>query len=51
MKNIKVVINSLLAIVSIVLAIVVHWLFIVPAVILMLWNQKLLLSKKAKKKS
>jgi len=46
MKNKKVVVLSVIALGCIVLAIVIDWLFLVPAVIIMLINQKELLKKK-----
>lgn len=46
MKNKKVVILSIIALICIVLAIVIDWLFLVPAVIIMLINQKELIKKK-----
>lgn len=46
MKNKKVVFLSIIALICIVLAIVIDWLFLVPAVIIMLINQKELLKKK-----
>ena len=45
-KNPKVVLFSLFAIGFAVLAILVHWLFIIPAVILMILNQRELFKKK-----
>ena len=45
-KNPKVVIFSIIALISIVLSIVVDWLFIIPAVILMILNQRELMGKK-----
>jgi len=46
MKNQRVVLYSIIALIFVVLAIVVDWLFIIPAVILMLINQKELMKKK-----
>ena len=46
MKNLKVVILSIIALICIVLAVVIDWLFLIPAVIIMLINQKELLKKK-----
>ncbi len=46
MKNKKVVINSVIALICIFLAILVHWIFIIPAVILMILNQKELMHKR-----
>jgi len=46
MKNKKVVILSVIALICIVLAIVIDWLFLIPAVIIMLINQKELIKKK-----
>ena len=46
MKNIKVVILSIIALVCIALAIIIDWLFLIPAVIIMLINQKQLIKKK-----
>ena len=48
MKNPKVVLYSLIALVFLVLTFVVHWYFIIPAVILMLLNQKELFKKESK---
>jgi len=46
MKNKKVVILSIIALIFIVLAIITkEWLFLVPAVIIMLINQKELIKK------
>jgi len=45
MKNKKVVIQSLIALVFLVLTFVVDWLFIIPAVILMYLNQRELMKK------
>jgi hypothetical protein len=39
-KNLKVVLYSLIALCFLVLAFVVNWLFIIGAVVLMLMNQK-----------
>ncbi len=49
MKNKKVVILSVIALICIVLAIVIDWLFLIPAVIIMLINQKELIKKKKAK--
>ena len=46
MKNKKVTILSIIALVCIVLAIVIDWLFLIPAVIIMIYNQKELIKKK-----
>jgi len=46
MKNIKVMILSIIALICIVLAVIIDWLFLIPAVIIMLINQKELLKKK-----
>ena len=46
MKNKKVVFLSIIALICIVLAIVIDWLFLIPAVIIMLINQKELIKKK-----
>jgi len=46
MKNKKVVILSVIALICIVLAITIDWLFLIPAVIIMLINQKELFKKK-----
>lgn len=46
MKNKKVVIYSLIALGFIVLTFTVDWLFIIPAVILLLINQKELMKKR-----
>lgn len=46
MKNKKVVIYSLIALGFIVLTFIVDWLFIIPAVILLLINQKELMKKR-----
>ena len=48
MKNIKVVIQSLIAIGFLVLTFTVDWLFIIGAVILMILNQKELMKKSTK---
>ncbi len=50
-KNSKVVIFALIAIVFVILAITVHWLFIIPAVILMMLNQRELMGKNKKSKN
>ncbi len=44
--NIKVVTFSLIALLCIVLGFIIHWMFMVPAVILMIINQKELMKKK-----
>jgi len=44
--NIRVTILSLLALIFVILSIFVHWAFIIPAVILMLINQKELLGNR-----
>lgn len=49
-KNPKVVLFSLFAIGFVILAILIHWLFIIPAVILMILNQRELLKPKPKSK-
>lgn len=46
MKNKKVMILSIIAIVCIVLAVIIDWLFLIPAVIIMLVNQKELMKRK-----
>ena len=46
MKNIKVVVLSVIALICIVLAIIIDWLFLIPAVIIMLINQRELIKKK-----
>jgi len=46
MKNKKVVLLSIIALICIVLAITIDWLFLIPAVIIMLINQKELIKKK-----
>ena len=46
MKNKKVTILAIIALICIVLAIVIDWLFLVPAVIIMIINQKELLKRK-----
>jgi len=46
MKNKKVVISSIIALICIALAFVIDWLFLIPAVIIMLINQKRLFKKK-----
>ena len=45
MKNIKVVILSLIAIACIVLTFLINWLFVIPAVIIFFLNQKELKKK------
>mgnify|MGYP001594694944 CR=1 FL=1 len=44
MKKI-VVINSVIALIFVVLSFLVHWLFIIPAVILLIINQRELIKK------
>ena len=46
MKNLKVVIYSILALGFLVLTFLVDWIFIIGAVVLMLLNQKELMGKK-----
>jgi len=46
MKSKKVTILSIIALICIILAIVIDWLFLIPAVIIMLINQKELIKKK-----
>ncbi len=46
MKNPKVVLFSIIALVCLALAFTIDWLFIIPAVILMLLNQRELMKKK-----
>ena len=41
-RNIPVVINSLVALVCLILGFFINWLFIIPAVVLMLVNWRLL---------
>ena len=48
MKNPKVVIYSVIALICLVLMVLVDWLFIVPAAILMVLNQRELLAKRKK---
>jgi len=48
MKNLKVVFLSLLALVFVLLTFFVDWLFIIPAVILVLINQRELMKQKNK---
>lgn len=45
MKNKKVVFNSLIALGFLVLTFTVDWLFIIPAVVLLIINQKELMKK------
>ncbi|MFA5485066.1 MAG: hypothetical protein WC260_02340 [Candidatus Pacearchaeota archaeon] len=45
MRNVRVMINSILAIVCIVLTFLVHWSFIIISILLMILNQKLLFKK------
>ncbi len=49
MKNLKVFLFSLIALVFIFLAFAINWLFLIGAVILMLLNQKELFNQKNKK--
>ena len=51
MKNKKVTVLSIIALICIVLAITIDWLFLVPAVIIMIINQKELIKKKKQSKS
>jgi len=46
MKNKKVMVLSIIALICIILAIIIDWLFLIPAVIIMLINQKELIKKK-----
>ena len=46
MKNLKVVIFSILALIFLTLTFLVDWLFIIGAVVLMILNQKELMKKK-----
>ena len=46
MKNLKVVIFSVIAIVFLVLTFLVDWIFIIGAVVLMILNQRELMRKK-----
>jgi len=46
MKDKKVVLSSIIALICIVLAFIIDWLFLIPAVIIMLINQKRLFKKK-----
>ncbi len=46
MKSLKVVIFSIIALGFLVLTFLIDWLFIIPAVILMILNQKELMKKK-----
>ncbi len=46
MKNKKVTILSIIALICIVLAILIDWLFLIPAVIIMIINQRELIKKK-----
>ncbi len=48
MKNIKVFILSLIAILFLILAVLVNWLFLIISVIIMLFNQKELFKKEKK---
>ncbi len=46
MRNKKVILLSLLALVFVVLAFVINWLFLIPAVVIIFINQKELMKKK-----
>lgn len=46
MKNLKVVVFSILALICIALAFLVDWLFLIGAIILMILNQKELIKNK-----
>ncbi len=46
MRDTKVMILSIIALGCVILAIIVDWLFLIPAVIIMLYNQKRLIKKK-----
>jgi len=46
MKNNKVVLFSIIALICLVLTFTIDWLFIIPAAILMFLNQKELMGKK-----
>lgn len=46
MKNPKVFIFSIIALVFVALGFLVDWLFIIGAVIIIIWNQKQLMKKK-----
>lgn len=48
MKNPKVVLYSIIALIFVAMAIFLHWLFIIPAVVLLLLNQRELMKKKKK---
>jgi len=48
MKNPKVVIYSIIAIICLVLMVIVDWIFIVPAAFIVFYNQKELFGKKKK---
>jgi hypothetical protein len=50
MKNLKVVLFSIIALIAIVLTFTIHWYFIIIAIILMLLNQKELMNEKKSKK-
>ena len=49
MKNIKVILLSLLALVFVVLSFLVDWLFLIPAVVIIFINQPELFGSKKKK--
>lgn len=51
MKNKQVFFSSLFALVFVVLGIVIDWLFLIPAIIIMIKNQKKLIGKNKTKKS
>ena len=46
MKNPRVVFFSIVAIGCLVLAVFIHWMFIIPAVVLMIINQRELMRKR-----
>ena len=46
MKNKKVMLLSIIALICIALAVIIDWLFLIPAVIIMIINQKELIKKK-----
>ena len=46
MKNPKVVVYSIIALICLILTFTIDWLFIIPAVILMILNQRELMKKK-----
>ncbi|MCK5624582.1 hypothetical protein KAI04_01950 [Candidatus Pacearchaeota archaeon] len=50
MKNKKVTFLAIIALICIILAITIDWLFLVPAVIIMIINQKELMKNKKKQK-